>query len=76
MAEENKVRIVAPVSAQWDVELWTTCPACEEWVDLLDDPDFWDGRELGIPEHGTENSDNLEVECPRCGHKFRVCCEW
>jgi DNA-directed RNA polymerase subunit RPC12/RpoP len=52
------------------------CPQCREYLNLLDAPDFWDGRTLDIPEHGTENSDNLDVECPRCGHEFRVCCEW
>jgi endogenous inhibitor of DNA gyrase (YacG/DUF329 family) len=52
------------------------CPKCGEPVDLLEAPDFWDGRQLDIPEHGTENSDNLEVTCPECGHDFKVCCQW
>ena len=66
----------APCSAQWAVELNCDCPKCGEYVNLLDAPDFWDGRTLDIPEHGTENSNNLEVVCPECGHEFKVCCEW
>jgi transcription initiation factor IIE alpha subunit len=66
----------APCSARWAVELNCDCPKCGEYVNLLDAPDFWDGRTLDIPEHGTENSNNLEVVCPECGHEFKVCCQW
>ena len=66
----------APCSASWHVSLDCDCPKCGEYVNLLDAPDFWDGRALDIPEHGTENSNNLEVQCPECGHEFKVCCEW
>lgn len=66
----------APCSASWHVSLDCDCPKCGEYVNLLDAPDFWDGRTLDIPEHGTEQSNNLEVQCPECGHKFKVCCEW
>jgi phage FluMu protein Com len=63
-------------SARWSVSLDCDCPKCGKHVNLLDAPDFWDGRTLNIPEHGTENSDNLEVRCPECDHEFNVCCEW
>jgi len=66
----------SPITAQWCVELNCRCPKCEEYVNLLDTPDFWDGRKLDIPEHGTDNSDNVEVQCPKCYHEFEVCCEW
>ena len=67
----------AAISAQWIVSLLSTCPACGEDVDLLDHDEFWlDHRDLDIPEHGTEQSDNLEATCPECGHEFSVCCEW
>ena len=66
----------APHSAQWTVSLDADCPKCGENVNLLDAPDFWDGRQLDIPEHGTENSDNLDVTCPECGHDFKACCQW
>ena len=63
-------------SACWLVELNCTCPKCGEYVDLLSAPDFWEGRTLDIPEHDTENSNNLEVVCPECGNEFKVRCEW
>lgn len=64
------------IEANWSVSLDCDCPNCKEFVDLLEDPDFWDGRNLEIPEHGTENSDDLEVECPKCGFEFSVYCVW
>jgi len=67
---------VSSVTAQWTVELNADCPKCKKNVDLLEAPDFWDGRKLEIPEHGTDRSNNLEVMCPECGHEFTVCCEW
>lgn len=66
----------AEIEAQWSVSLDCICPKCDELVDLLEDPDFWDGRELDIPEHQTKNSNNLEVICPKCGAEFNVCCVW
>jgi phage FluMu protein Com len=65
------------IEAQWEVALHCKCPKCGEFVNLLGEPDFWDGRGwLGIPEHGTEQSNNLEVNCPDCNHAFEVCCVW
>jgi len=64
------------IEAQWEVELNCHCPKCGEYVNLLDYPDFWDGRKLDIPEHDTKYSDNLEVNCPECDHAFEVCCVW
>ena len=45
-----------PDYATWDVSLHAECPECGQVVDLLDDPDFWDGRKLDIAEHGTDRS--------------------
>ena len=64
------------VTATWTVELNTECPHCDEYIDLLDDPDFWDGRELSVAENGTENSKDQPVTCPKCGHEFVVDCEY
>ena len=64
------------VAATWTVELNCDCPACGEYVNLLDAPDFWDGRKLEIAEHGTDRSKNVAVVCPECGHEFRVDCQW
>ena len=66
----------APVDATWQVQLMCDCPRCGEYVDLLDAPDFWDGRRLDIPEHGTERSRNVDVFCPECHHGFYVNCCW
>ena len=67
----------ASILAQWSVSLDCKCPKCNETVNLLDAPDFWDGlSDLDIPEHNTDRSNNLEVVCPECYHEFEVCCTW
>lgn len=58
--------------AVWTVSLNVDCPNCKEWVDILDDPDFFDCRDLDIAEHGTERSIDVTVYCPECGHEFEV----
>ena len=70
---------VAPVKneiAIWTVELNCRCPKCDDYVNLLDAADFWDGRQLDVPEHHTERSNNLEVVCPACDHEFLVDCDY
>lgn len=32
------------IDAQWEVELNCYCPKCENFVNLLDATDFWDGH--------------------------------
>ncbi|WP_022959722.1 hypothetical protein [Spongiibacter tropicus] len=64
--------VVSRPTAWWTVELNCDCPDCKAHVDLLDYPDFWDGRQLDIPEHDTERSTATEVVCPECGHDFEV----
>ena len=34
--------------ATWNASLNCYCPSCDEYVDLLDYADFWDGRNLEI----------------------------
>jgi len=60
------------VEAHWNIELNCDCPKCENYVDLLDCADFWDGRRLEVAEHDTERSKDVEVTCPVCGHEFLV----
>ena len=63
---------MADTFATWTVTLNCDCPACKEYVDLLNYSDFWDGRKLDIPEHGTDRTKNVEVVCPECNHDFTV----
>lgn len=65
-----------PATATWTVSLDSECPGCHEMVDLLDVPDFWDGRQLDIAEHGTKRSRGVPVECPRCHHEWKVDLLW
>jgi len=67
---------MAKHTATWSVSLDADCPHCGEYVDLLEDPDFFDGRQLDIPEHDTERSRDLDVICPECGEEFEVDLEW
>lgn len=66
-----------PIIATWRASLDCECPACHEDVDLMEAPDFWEGRKgLEIAEHNTPRSTNIGVTCPECGHDFTVNCEW
>ena len=64
------------ISATWVIHLFAECPACKEDVDLLDFPDFWDGRDLDFGEHGTERSHDVKVDCPECNAEFEVTLEY
>lgn len=55
------------IYANWHVELMADCPKCKENVNLLEAPDFWDGRRLQVGESAT-----IDVHCPSCGHEFTV----
>ncbi len=66
----------ADISATWTVELNADCPRCNEHVDLLTAPDFWDGRMLEIAEHHTERTKSVDVRCPECYFDFKVCLEY
>lgn len=64
-------------SAAWKVELNTDCPDCHQFVDLLDDPEFFSNRPgLIAGETGSERSIGMEVSCPNCGHEFTVDLEY
>ncbi|TAN71592.1 MAG: hypothetical protein EPN17_00880 [Methylobacter sp.] len=77
--EQNSPAIAGPVerrvsrpNATWSLSLDCECPSCGEYVDLLEYPDFWDGRRLDACEHDTERSLGVDVVCPECGHDFEV----
>lgn len=55
--------------AEWDFSLHTECPKCDEWVDLLQCGDFFEwNQRISIG----ENRENVEAQCPLCGHEFKV----
>jgi rubredoxin len=60
------------IEAEWRISLDTTCPRCRADVDLLDDPDFWDGNHFEAGEHRTDRTRGVEVACPNCGWEFKV----
>ena len=75
----HAVQVDAVVSrpvATWSISLDCDCPACGEYVNLLDYADFWDGRRLDACEHGTDRSRGVDVVCPECGHDFEVDLEY
>ncbi len=63
---------VQPLQAIWSISLDVECPKCEEYVDLLNAPDFWDGRHFEMCEHHTPRTTNFEAQCPLCDHEFLV----
>lgn len=65
----------AETIATWSMSLNCTCPKCQQDIDVMDDPDFWD-KPVEACEHGTPRTDNLEVTGPAGGHEFEVCCEY
>lgn len=62
--------------ATWDFSLDAECPHCGEFVNLCDADDFWDGRHFTIPEHNTDRTRDVEVECPSCLAEFTVDLEY
>lgn len=60
------------LTATWWVSLDTTCPHCNADVNLLDYADFWDGRRFTVPEHGTDRTKGVDVNCPECMTDFKV----
>lgn len=74
MSEETKPEAVR---ATWHLELTCHCPACGEYVDLLEYADFWDGRRnMQACEHGTPRTTGMGVVCPKCDAEFDVDCEY
>jgi len=59
------------VDAMWSVHLFVTCPHCGEHFDMLDTPDFWNGRSLEY----CENSEHQIGECIACKKEFDFRCK-
>lgn len=60
--------------AFWSISLDCECPSCGEDVDLLRAPDFGEGKGIKPIEIGTDEAENLAVQCPECDHEFNVEC--
>ena len=68
--------IQSPVMANWNFTLDAKCPACSECVDVTAVNGFWDDKTLDSGEYGTDNSTNIDAECPLCAHDFKITCEF
>lgn len=65
------------VRATWHLELTCICPSCKARIDLLDGPDFWDGKGgMQACEHGTPQTTNMDAHCHECGSEFTVTCDY
>jgi len=67
------------IYASWHVSLNVDCPGCKKYVDLIKLDDFWldhPNLQIGQSSFGYNGIFNLEVECPECGHKFKVDLEY
>lgn len=64
------------ITATRHASLDCECPGCNEYVNLLEYADFWDGRHIEVAEHGTPATTGMEVVCPECRHEFTVDCAW
>lgn len=63
--------------ARWSIELLADCPHCQDYVDLLEDSDFWHSHpKLKPGETRTDASVNIEVLCPSCGAEFKCDLEY
>ena len=59
---------MANAEASWSVDLWVECPKCEDSFDLNADDSFVDGTKG----YALQTTQNVDVECPECGHKFKA----
>lgn len=63
---------MADVEAIWSVNLYVECPQCEDSFDLNADDSFVDGTKG----HPLQTAENVDIECPECGHKFKADLVW
>lgn len=58
---------MSKLTALWTLELNVTCPHCKEYVDLFEDPDFFEDR---TEDFSVLHLTDQEVYCPECGETF------
>jgi hypothetical protein len=62
--------------AEWNLNLTCDCPHCDENVDLLEAPDFWDGQSFGPIDHGTKETTDVGLMCPECRGIILATLQW
>lgn len=60
------------VEACWSVELYVECPKCENYFDMNHDDSFVDGTNG----YALQTTNDVEVMCPECDHKFKADLVW
>ena len=60
--------------AVWSLSLDCYCPICNEEVDLLAHPDFFEKNEIQVCEQGTTKTRGMKANCPICGYEIVVDC--
>lgn len=63
---------MSEIIATWEIQLNCTCPNCGTYLDLLELPDFWDGKTFEVAEWDTKRTRGVKVYCEQCGHEFKV----
>ena len=66
------------IKATWSFSLDVDCPSCQISLNLdsINGYSYVSDLELHICEQNTENSENIEVFCHHCNHKFLVDCQY
>lgn len=60
------------VTATWDIKLYTRCPHCKRYVDLVENQDFFLEAHFEPLEQDTNATRDVEVTCPDCDAEFTV----
>lgn len=58
--------------ANWEIQLYVTCPKCRERFDMMDDEDFRCDAAFEPLEHDTHATRDVDVTCPECENEFTV----
>ena len=64
------------IMARWVIELNCKCPKCDDYIDLLDNGDFWEDNRVECLERDTKKSRGVNVFCAECEHEFKVDLEY
>lgn len=65
--------------AFWEFGIYTGCPKCDERFDIVGESTeciTFNNPPVMLCEHNTKRTMGIEVECPECGHEFKVDLEY